>query len=73
METGFYGALAHVTPPEVAEAWRMRCIEHKTWSTCSMVLHYNRQHLERLSKQAKLDVYDYMPQEYRPKECRHDG
>ena len=65
LESGFYDALGAVNPPEVAEAWRMRCIEGKTWLQCSLALHYNRQHLERLSKRAKVDIYDRIPGEYR--------
>lgn len=65
LESGFYAILPHVEPPEVAEAWRMRCIEHKTWSQCSMSLHYNRQHLERLSKRAKAQAYPMIPRSYR--------
>lgn len=65
MESGFYEVVSKVSPPEVAEAWRMRCMEHKTWARCSMELHYNRQHLERLSKKAKLAVYAIMPEAYR--------
>ena len=65
LESGFYETLGGVRPPEVAEAWRMRCMEHKTWLQCSMALHYNRTHLERLSRQAKLAAYDTMPREYR--------
>ena len=65
IEGRFYDVLQSVEPPELAEAWRMRCIEHKTWSQCSMDLHYNRQHLERLNKRAKPLVYDIIPREYR--------
>ena len=67
LESGFYEALPLVRPPEVAEAWRMRCIEGKTWLQCSMALHYNRQHLERLSRRAKVAVYEAIPERYR--EC----
>lgn len=65
VESRFYEVMQSVRPAEVAEAWRMRCIEGKTWLQCSMALHYNRQHLERLSKQAKVSAYDLIPGEYR--------
>lgn len=65
LESGFYAVLGQVSPPEVAEAWRMRCIDGKTWLQCSLALHYNRQHLERLSKRAKVAAYPLIPGEYR--------
>ena len=65
LESGFYEALQAVKPPEVAEAWRMRCIEGKTWLQCSLALHYNRQHLERLSKRAKVEIYGLIPERYK--------
>lgn len=65
VESEFYAFLPYVAPAEVAEAWRLRCIGGKTWQQCSMALHYNRQHLERLSKKAKIDVYGRIPEAYR--------
>lgn len=65
LERGFYEVIGGVEPPEVAEAWRMRCIEGKTWARCAMELHYNRQHLERLSRKAKAEVYGRIPGSYR--------
>jgi len=65
LESEFYEFLKHVRPAEVAEAWRLRCIGHRTWYQCAMALHYNRQHLERLSKQAKATAYAYLPRRYR--------
>lgn len=62
---GFNAVLEYVSPPEVAEAWRMRCIDGKTWLQCSLALHYNRQHLERLSRRAKAAAYPHIPVEYR--------
>ena len=65
LECGFYDVVLAVRPPEVGEAWRMRCMEGKTWLRCSMELHYNRQHLERLSARAKVDAYDLLPERYK--------
>ena len=65
LESGFYDVLSRVEPAEVAEAWRMRCMAGKTWMQCAWSLHYNRQHLERLSKRAKVSAYDLIPEAYR--------
>lgn len=61
----FFEVVGEVDPPEVGEAWRMRCIGGLTWWECARALHYNRQHLERMSKRAKAAAYDLVPGEYR--------
>lgn len=65
LERGFYGVMEAIRPAEVAEAWRMHYVEGKTWSKCAKLLHYNRQHLNRLSRRAKAVVYDKIPRSYR--------
>lgn len=64
IETEFNEFLEKVETAELAEAWRMRFTERKTWLQCSMALHYNRTHLERLHKQMKPKVYPMIPGRY---------
>lgn len=65
LERGFYAAMQHVDPPEVAEAWRLRVTDRLKWWQCANAVGYSRAHLERLSKQAKVQVYQHIPEAYR--------
>ena len=58
LEKGFYEVMREISPPVVADVWRMRFLEGKTWDRCSRELHYSRSQLERLSREAKPRAYD---------------
>ena len=65
LEGGFYAILRDVRPGALAEAWRLHYAEGFTWAQCARKVSYARQHLDKLSKRAKIDVYARLPDRYR--------